>query len=272
VVLLAAHQLRGERPPAFLGWVVVGVFAIGVTIITLVPLVILHLLTRRAAQRPALGRTTATLHLAGAAVAGTLLIAVPASAIYGIATSDAEPPRAEASLGGPVGEIRRGVEADLGHYHGLQPSHLALFPLAVVSSLVPPNPAVTRVGPRAADARISYLSRADALWPMGLAAALGLAGLSALAWRARAARPVVLGCAATLGAYGIVHLFYGDELFLYALHWQVPLLVLVGAAAAGARTTRAGVAALAVVIGVAGARSAIVIALVLRQWADVQGG
>jgi hypothetical protein len=169
-------------------------------------------------------------------------------------------------------ELMRGVDADLGHYHGLHARNLALFPLAVASSIAPPNPAATHANPPPAEFRISYLPRAPQLWPLGLIALLALALLVGFARRDVFAWPIARGCAAILGWYWVLHLFFGDELFLYALHWQVPLMLLIGAAAVGARTMTAGIAFMVVLIAIAAVRSAVLIPLLLRQWAAAQAG
>jgi hypothetical protein len=263
IVLLAAWQRNGARPPSFVVWLAASVFAAGVTITNLIPLALLHFGAQRAGTARA--RAFATGKLAAATLVLTAALAVPLALAYRGATEHVE-------TGSIADQLRRGVVRDLGHYHGFDGSQLVLFPLTVLTSLVPPQPVIAWNLPQSAEISISYLPRARQLWPYGLPALAGFALLLYAARRAPAAWPVASGCAAILGVYWFLHLFYGDELFLYALHWQAPLLVLVAAAAAALGTLRrgAGVVALAVLVGIAALLSARVVPRMLQQWEAAQ--
>jgi len=261
---LTVRQRRSDEPPSFLVWLAAGVFAVGITISNLLPLVLLHF--RAQGSGSVRRRALATAGLTAAAILVTVALAVPMAIAYGAATE-------AAATGSIAYRVGRGIDEDLRHYHGFDGDHLALFPLAVLTSFTPPQPAIVLDLPHAAaDMSVTYLPRAGQLWPVGLLALPAFGLLVYAARRVKPAWPVASACAAVLAAYWVVHLFYGDELFLYALHWQAPLLVLLAVAAAGALRRRTVVAALALLVVIAAALSGQVVSRMLRQWEAMQVG
>jgi len=137
---------------------------------------------------------------------------------------------------------------------------LAVFPFALTNAILPPLPItidIISVIKTPYSFQFSFENQQSWLNFIVVIALLGWAAL-ALRWQNRATR-YLFGTAATIIAFNwTLHLFFGEELFVYSQHWLMAMLIML-----------AGLLQPNPTFGTTGRWSLLVLVL-LAAWNDVQ--
>ena len=214
--LVAVDAMRHERTYSWALALGVGVFAAGITITNVVPLAILCWLTLR---RLGLSTGQATRRSAIFTVA---VVAVTFASAFVL----------DYAYRAPAMPIER-LRAFATQYRRDDPlQRLADFPTALTNTVVSTAP---RLVPMAIEPRTHRLGFTF-LGTMGIFRRERIAGTlvftflvlgiaRGLAWSGQR-RAIAIGSILIIAYNGILHSFWGSELFLYASHWLIPLVVL----------------------------------------------
>jgi hypothetical protein len=207
---LLVLTIANGRPPQFLPWLAVGMFLIGTTVTNVGPFALAALAAQYWRRSNIKSAVISSGNWTLAAVAASAVFCVAVSSIYGELSAMAESVRQLDELSLRIGE------------------RLAVFPFALSNTFLPPMPNVIDIiSVTKTPYSFQFSFEGQRAWShfIVIVALIGWSALT-LRWQDRATR-YLFGTAATVIAYNwALHLFFGDELFLYSQHWQMAMMMI----------------------------------------------
>jgi hypothetical protein len=216
--LVAVDAVRSERKFSGVAAVAVGVVAAGITITAIAPLAVLRWITCRQRGSSVAACTRSTAVYAVVVIGCTFALASVLDRAYGAARRPVEDARSFATAYRRTDVARRAADFPV----VLLSTIVSTFPRTVSAPREPRTHSLVFTldgGERNVRLQRSLGVVLLALLLIGVARAPASAG----EWKAAAYASIVI-----IAYNGILHSFWGDELFLYASHWLIPLVVLIG--------------------------------------------
>jgi hypothetical protein len=216
--LVAIRAMRNDRPPSLALALGIGIFAAGITIMNAVPLAILCWITLRQLGHSIGEATRRSVLVTLAVLAATFASAFALDRVYGVAEMSIQQLRAFATTYRRDDVLQR----------------LADFPTALSNTVVSTMPRLTPMSIEPRTHRLGFtfsqatgIFRRQRIVGSVVFVILVLVVARAPAWSGER-RAIAIASILIITFNAILHAFWGSELFLYASHWLIPLVVLMG--------------------------------------------